>query len=163
MHRYLEAVSAITDDLLSKVRALPSRLPPLFPYVYSRPHAARLQVDVPVYVLHSLGDTLCQASASKHFQSIHTNRLPLARMSKFVYPEQGKHELLQEAGMWKVGTRCSNKPLLCVVFALYLTLTSSGSPVRRRPLDGRSAAARVTPRNKPPDYKCSRFSVSRCV
>jgi alpha-beta hydrolase superfamily lysophospholipase len=65
-------------------------------------------VDVPVYVLHSLGDTLCQASASKHFQTIHTNPL-----SKFVYPEQGKHELLQEATMWKVATR------VCVLLSLF--------------------------------------------
>jgi hypothetical protein len=76
------------------------------PRVCSSPHAARLQVDVPVYVL---GDTLCQASASKHFQILHTNPL-----SKFVYPEQGKHELLQEVTMWKVATRCSHNRV-CVL------------------------------------------------
>jgi hypothetical protein len=52
---------------------------------------------VPIYLLHSQGDLLCEVSASKHFQSLHTNKL-----SKFVYTEQGKHELLQEATLWKV-------------------------------------------------------------
>jgi hypothetical protein len=101
---------------------------------------------VPVYVLHSLGDTLCQASASKHFQTIHTNPL-----SKFVYPEQGKHELLQEVTMWKVATRCYHKPLLCVALALYPKLTT-GSSLRCRPMDGCPAAARVMPHaiNRPP-------------
>ena len=56
------------------------------------------QVDVPVYALHSLGDLLCEASATKHFQTLHSNP-----MSTFVYPEHGKHELLQETDMWKVG------------------------------------------------------------
>ena len=57
----------------------------------------RIQVQVPIYLLHSEGDLLCEVSASKHFQSLHTNKL-----SKFVYTEQGKHELLQEASLWKV-------------------------------------------------------------
>jgi hypothetical protein len=43
-----------------------------------------------------MGDLLCQASASKHFQTLHSNKL-----SKFVFPEQGKHELLQETALWK--------------------------------------------------------------
>jgi hypothetical protein len=56
-----------------------------------------LQVEVPVYLLHSTGDQLCEVSASKHFESLHANNL-----SKFVYPDQGKHELLQETELWKV-------------------------------------------------------------
>jgi hypothetical protein len=55
------------------------------------------QVNVPVYLLHSTGDMLCEASASRHFQTLHSNS-----RSKFVYPEQGKHELLQETTLWKV-------------------------------------------------------------
>jgi hypothetical protein len=44
-----------------------------------------------------MGDLLCPAAESKRFQLLHTNNL-----SKFVFPLQGKHELLQEADMWQV-------------------------------------------------------------
>ena len=65
----------------------------------SAPLTRSLQVELPVYLLHSTLDQLCEVSASKHFQKLHANT---HNLSKFVYPEQGKHELLQETALWKV-------------------------------------------------------------
>lgn len=52
-----------------------------------------------MYLLHSKLDQLCEVSASEHFQKLHANK---HKLSTFVYPEQGKHELLQETALWKV-------------------------------------------------------------